>query len=236
MFGGVNLDQCVLHTLADANFLGYDTILVEDCAATTNPDFCREATLLNIRQIFGFTFRSGALMQSLADMMIAKSPAAELQAFRIAPGDSNYFACLFDPLADGVSFTLVVEIFEPGGRTPPNTHAIAEEVFSFWPAPAARSPGENPGDVGPGDALVLRPGTEHVVENTGPEALLPDDDGAERGFCGTDSRRHAGAADALRSRSHPRGAPLTRAGGAIRCLSGRDSRGARCSFVLSQPA
>ena len=46
LFGGVNLDQCVLHTLADANFLGYDTILVEDCSATTNPDFCREATLL----------------------------------------------------------------------------------------------------------------------------------------------------------------------------------------------
>jgi nicotinamidase-related amidase len=66
LFGGVNLDQCVLHTLADANFLGYDTILVEDCAATTNPDFCREATLLNIRQIFGFTVTSGALLEGLA--------------------------------------------------------------------------------------------------------------------------------------------------------------------------
>jgi nicotinamidase-related amidase len=65
LFGGVNLDQCVLHTLADANFLGYDTILVEDCAATTNPDFCREATLLNIRQIFGFTVSSAALLQGL---------------------------------------------------------------------------------------------------------------------------------------------------------------------------
>jgi ureidoacrylate peracid hydrolase len=65
LFGGVNLDQCVLHTLADANFLGYDTILVEDCAATTNPDFCREATLLNIRQIFGFTVTSAALLEGL---------------------------------------------------------------------------------------------------------------------------------------------------------------------------
>ena len=63
LFGGVNLDQCVLHTLADANFLGYDTILVEDCAATTNPDFCREATLLNIRQIFGFTVKSTHFME-----------------------------------------------------------------------------------------------------------------------------------------------------------------------------
>jgi nicotinamidase-related amidase len=65
LFGGVNLDQCVLHTLADANFLGYDTILVEDCAATTNPDFCREATLLNIRQIFGFTVMSGDISKGL---------------------------------------------------------------------------------------------------------------------------------------------------------------------------
>ena len=65
LFSGVNLDQCVLHTLADANFLGYDTILVEDCAATTNPEFCREATLLNIRQIFGFTVTSTDLLESL---------------------------------------------------------------------------------------------------------------------------------------------------------------------------
>jgi ureidoacrylate peracid hydrolase len=65
LFAGVNLDQCVLHTLADANFLGYDTILVEDCAATTNPDFCREATLLNIRQIFGFTVTSTALLEGM---------------------------------------------------------------------------------------------------------------------------------------------------------------------------
>jgi nicotinamidase-related amidase len=51
--------------MADANFLGYDTLLVEDCAATTNPDFCRDATLLNIRQIFGFHFLSTDLIEAL---------------------------------------------------------------------------------------------------------------------------------------------------------------------------
>jgi nicotinamidase-related amidase len=65
LFAGVNLDQCVLHTMADANFLGYDTLLIEDCAATTNPEFCRQATLLNVRQIFGFHFRSTDLMEAL---------------------------------------------------------------------------------------------------------------------------------------------------------------------------
>nr|WP_305123518.1 isochorismatase family cysteine hydrolase [Roseomonas sp. GC11] len=65
IFSGVNLDQCVLHSMADANFAGYDTILAEDCAATTNPDYCRQATLLNIRQIFGFTLLSTDLLGAL---------------------------------------------------------------------------------------------------------------------------------------------------------------------------
>ena len=66
LFAGVNLDQCVLHTLADANFLGFDTLLVEDCAATSNPDYCRDATILNIHQIFGFTLVSTELTKALS--------------------------------------------------------------------------------------------------------------------------------------------------------------------------
>jgi len=66
LFAGVNLDQCVMCTLQDANFLGYDCILIEDCAATTSPDFCREATLYNIKQCFGFVISSEALGDALA--------------------------------------------------------------------------------------------------------------------------------------------------------------------------
>jgi nicotinamidase-related amidase len=66
LFSGVNIDQCVLHTLADANFLGYDTLLLEDCAATTSPAFCLEATLYNVRQIFGFTLQGTNLLSALA--------------------------------------------------------------------------------------------------------------------------------------------------------------------------
>lgn len=55
LFGGVNADQCVLATLMDANFLGYDTILLEDASATTSPPYCWQATLYNVRQCFGFT-------------------------------------------------------------------------------------------------------------------------------------------------------------------------------------
>jgi nicotinamidase-related amidase len=66
LFGGVNADQCVLHTLADGNFLGYDTLMVEDCTATTSPAFCWEATLYNVKQIFGFTVLSQSLLEALA--------------------------------------------------------------------------------------------------------------------------------------------------------------------------
>ena len=66
LFAGVNADQCVLHTLADANFLGFDTVMIEDATATTSPAFCMAATLYNVRQIFGFTLRSPDLSAALA--------------------------------------------------------------------------------------------------------------------------------------------------------------------------
>ena len=45
-FAGVNIDQCVMTTLQDANFLGYDCILVKGCATTTSPEYCYQATIL----------------------------------------------------------------------------------------------------------------------------------------------------------------------------------------------
>ena len=38
--------------------------------------------------------------------MIFHIPGA-LQAFRIAPGDTNDFACLLGPIADGAAFTMM---------------------------------------------------------------------------------------------------------------------------------
>jgi len=64
-FGGVNVDQCVMATLQDANFLGYDCILLQDCSATTSPDFCFKATIYNVNQCFGFVTRSPQLMRAL---------------------------------------------------------------------------------------------------------------------------------------------------------------------------
>lgn len=65
LFGGVNVDQCVMTTLQDANFLGYDCILVEDCAATTSPPYCHDATVYNVKQCFGFVAQSPAIIAAL---------------------------------------------------------------------------------------------------------------------------------------------------------------------------
>lgn len=64
-FAGVNADQCVMVTLQDAHFLGYDCILIEDCTATTSPDFCWQATLYNVNQCFGFVTHSQPLLTAI---------------------------------------------------------------------------------------------------------------------------------------------------------------------------
>jgi nicotinamidase-related amidase len=48
----------VLGTLMDACFLGYDTVMLEDCTATSSPDFCHQAAIHNVRFCFGFTTSS----------------------------------------------------------------------------------------------------------------------------------------------------------------------------------
>ncbi len=65
LFGGVNADQCVMATLQDASFLGYDCILVTDCSATTSPDYCWQATLYNVKQCFGFATDSFAILDAI---------------------------------------------------------------------------------------------------------------------------------------------------------------------------
>lgn len=65
LFAGVNVDQCVMATLQDANFLGYDCILLKDCAATTSPEYCLKATLYNVKQCFGFVTDSLSILDAV---------------------------------------------------------------------------------------------------------------------------------------------------------------------------
>ena len=51
------------------NFLGYDCILLEDCTATTSPNYCLQATLYNVKQCFGFVSDSPSLRSSLVQVI-----------------------------------------------------------------------------------------------------------------------------------------------------------------------
>ena len=67
LFAGVNVDQCVLATLIDANCLGYDCVLLSDCSATTSPAFCTDATYYNVKQCFGFVTDSARLIDGMVE-------------------------------------------------------------------------------------------------------------------------------------------------------------------------
>lgn len=64
-FAGVATDICVLATLQDAMFLGYDVLMMEDCVATNSPDYCIEATKYHVKQLFGFMTLSTSLIDGI---------------------------------------------------------------------------------------------------------------------------------------------------------------------------
>lgn len=97
--------------------------------------------------------------------------ATDAKAFRIAPTDTNYFAILFDGEKDQIDNIFVVEIFTKGGATPPNEHAGAHEFFYVLHGEGTARCGSDTMPIKKGDALLLRPGNEHVVHNTGPGKL-----------------------------------------------------------------
>lgn len=101
---------------------------------------------------------------------IARSPA-DYQTFRISPSDTNRMAIIADPVRDKVPFTAIVEIFEPGGKTPPNTHLGAYELFFVLRGNGFALCDGKRLAVAPGDSFVVRPGHEHVVENPNAERL-----------------------------------------------------------------
>ena len=101
---------------------------------------------------------------------IAKTPR-QMRAFKIAPDDTNYFACIADPIDEGVDFTILVEIYQPGGATPPNTHTAAHEFFYILEGTGKGFCDGVEVDLAPGSTLLLPPGKEHIVQNTGPGKL-----------------------------------------------------------------
>jgi mannose-6-phosphate isomerase-like protein (cupin superfamily) len=100
-------------------------------------------------------------------MAFSVAQVARAKAFRISPTDTNYFVMLFDQETDKIENIFVIEIFTAGGATPPNEHASAHEFFHVLHGEGvARCDGKTQ-SIRKGDSLLLHPGSEHVIENTG---------------------------------------------------------------------
>jgi mannose-6-phosphate isomerase-like protein (cupin superfamily) len=116
--------------------------------------------------------------------MIAK-PREAYRAYRISPSDTNRLVLVFDPIGEAANFVFAIEIFDVGGRTPPNTHPNAQEMFYVLKGEGIAHCGGKTVALRQGDSLMLPAGTEHQIENTGPGRLYcltfmtPNDDFAE---------------------------------------------------------
>ncbi|HYF53079.1 MAG TPA: cupin domain-containing protein [Salinarimonas sp.] len=124
----------------------------------------------------------------MTSQVIARGPD-DCETFRIKAADTNRMTLLADPVRDGVPFTALVEIFDEGGRTPPNTHAQAYEMFYVLAGEGVATCGDVSRPLRRGDMVLVPPGHEHVIENTGPGRL----------YCLTIMVPDEGFADLIRS-------------------------------------
>jgi mannose-6-phosphate isomerase-like protein (cupin superfamily) len=103
-------------------------------------------------------------------MHVAKAVGA-CPVFRIKAEDTNKVALVTDPAVEGTTFVTVVEIFDVGGRTPPNVHRAADELFYVLHGEGLALCDGQRIPVRKGDSFLVRAGAEHVVENTGASRL-----------------------------------------------------------------
>ncbi|MGQ4645982.1 cupin domain-containing protein [Lyngbya aestuarii] len=123
-------------------------------------------------------------MDSRCMIPVVKSPQ-DYQTFRISSNDSNRLAIVFDPAASDISLTFCVEIFDVGGKTPPNRHQIAVEMFFILKGEGLATCDGKTIAIRPGDSLLVPPTGIHEIENTGSGRLyalclmVPNEDFAE---------------------------------------------------------
>ena len=101
---------------------------------------------------------------------VVKSPK-DYQAFRITPGDTNKLAIVFDTATADVSLTVCVEIFDVGGKTPPNRHQMAVEMFFILKGEGRATCDGKTVSISAGDSLLVPPTSTHMIENTGSSRL-----------------------------------------------------------------
>jgi len=96
---------------------------------------------------------------------------SELRAYTLHAGATNRLATMVAPGAAGGALSLMLEIFEPGGRQDENRHPRSAEVFYFIEGEGVAHSDGAALLVRAGDVLVLPAGSSHWIENTGTARL-----------------------------------------------------------------
>lgn len=115
---------------------------------------------------------------------IVRSPK-DYQAYRISRCDTNRLAIIFDSASANTSLTCCVEIFDVGGKTPPNRHQWAVELFFVLKGEGIAHCDGKSVPIQAGDSLLVPPTGTHLIQNTGSTRLytltimIPNEDFAE---------------------------------------------------------
>lgn len=89
----------------------------------------------------------------------------ELPAYLISPNDTVRLAELAGP-KHGSNTSVFLEIWEPGGAQPLNSHPDSAEIFIVLSGRAVAHSDDTAVELTAGDVLVLQPGSEHRILNT----------------------------------------------------------------------
>lgn len=101
---------------------------------------------------------------------VAKTPQ-DYQVFRISPEDTNKLAIVFDTATANMSLTVCVEIFDLNGKTPPNRHLRAVEMFFILKGEGRATCDGKTVPISAGDSILVPPTGTHAIENTGSSKL-----------------------------------------------------------------
>ena len=101
---------------------------------------------------------------------VRKSPK-DYAVYRISLGDSNRLAIIFDTATADESLTVCVEIFDPYGKTPPNRHNFAVEMFFILKGEGLGICDGKTIPLQAGDSLLVRPTGIHEIRNIGANRL-----------------------------------------------------------------
>lgn len=115
---------------------------------------------------------------------VIKKPK-DYQVYRISHHDTNRLAIIFDSASAENSLTVCLEIFDPGGETPPHRHNFAVEMFFILQGEGIAVCDGKEVSLQAGDSILMPPTGIHYLRNTGSNRLyalcfmVPNEDFSE---------------------------------------------------------